>query len=236
MTTTTVSPIVILDAYVAPTSIFERLSEIKKWSWLALLLLLAVMIASNYFFFGGMSTSWLGEQQLLLAGDLSGAELKAATEMMEQTAQYTGILGGVFGAIFQLLFLCVFAAYFMLVAKFYGNNDNSFKFGDWFSFSIWTQMPMLISMLGFVALFATASTADLPLGLANYASLNQLLLGLNPSDALFTWAESINLFSLWSIVISMIGLRVCCGLSMVKASVLSLLPYVGCFGLWFVVL
>lgn len=231
--TSEVSPIALLDVYVAPKSLFENLAQVRKWSWIGLLLLLVLIVGSNYVFFNGMSTEWLIEQQLMHAGELSNAERDAAVEVMQRTAPYTGLLGGIFGAIAQLVMTAVIAGYFMLIAKAAVNGNHSLTYGDWFSFSIWTQMPILVSTLGFVALFMTSSTPDLPIVLANYASLNQLLLGLEPTDALFTWAESINLFLLWSMAIAAIGFSTCFKLSTWKAIGYSALPYLLIFGSWF---
>ncbi|NRA85725.1 MAG: YIP1 family protein [Gammaproteobacteria bacterium] len=236
MTTLTATPMVMLDVFVAPQSLFERFSSAKKWSWLALLILITLVVGSSYVFFNGMSEQWLIEQQLMHAGDMTPAERNAAMEMMQQTAKYTGLLGGIFGSIFQVVITAIFAGYFMLSSKLFATKSPDFRYGDWFSFSVWTQMPMVISTLGFIALFMTASTGDLPLGLANYASLNQLFLNFEPSHSFYTLTESLNLFSLWSIIIAAIGFKHCCEMPFAKALAVSAMPYLICFGLWFAVI
>ena len=55
MTTLTATPMVMLDVFVAPQSLFERFSSAKKWSWLALLILITLVVGSSYVFFNGFT-------------------------------------------------------------------------------------------------------------------------------------------------------------------------------------
>ena len=234
---------VIIDALVAPSAVFNKLTAAKNFSWLALALLLVVSSASSWVFFDNMSTAWLVEQQLLQAGEMSPSELIAAKDIMQQTAEYTGLISVVFSSLSFIVIGAIFAGYYLLAARLTSGkslanttavNDAKLTFSDWFSFNIWTQMPLLINSLGFSLLIFTAATTDLPLSLINYASLNQLFLSLTPEHHLFMLAESANLFYLWSIFIATLGLQQCCKLSLGKAAFIAQLPYLLIFGLWFV--
>lgn len=226
MATTTLSN-AILDIYVAPKNLFDGLRSAKGWNWAALLLIIAISAVAIFAFYSGMSTEWIVEQQLLQVGDISPAEEQQFRAYFAESAGAIGWLGAIFNSLFILISIAILAGYFKLVG---GGSD--YGYGDWFGFAIWTQMPTVIYMLGFFALFMTASTPDLPLMLVNYASINQLLLGLSPQDALYTWAESVNLFFFWNIALATIGLNRWCGMSMGKAGVLAALPFVLVFGIW----
>jgi hypothetical protein len=232
--------IVIVDALVAPTSLFNQFKAAKKWSWLALALVMVVTFFSTLVFFDNMSIEWLIDQQLLEAGELSVSELEGAKAIIEQTAQYTGLISATFSVISLLVINAIFAGYYLLIGKFtknkIANKNDTFVFSDWYSFSIWSHMPLLINTLGFSLLFLTAATNDLPLSIINYASLNQLFLGLTPEHHLYLWAESLNLFYIWSIFIATIGLKKCANLSLSKAAMIAELPYLIIFGFWFMVI
>lgn len=230
----TASPMALIDVFVAPKSLFEQLKAAKKWSWLALALMMTITSLSVMSFYDNMSPEWIVEQQLELAGDMSAAERESATKIIQQTAGNVGIIGASVAAIMTLLLTAIYAIYFMGVGKLGGINKQKLSYGDWFSFSVWIQMPMLINTIGFAVLFLTASTADLPLNLGNYASLNQLVTGYLPTDALFSWAETLNLFFVWNIALVSIGLKKCSDMSTVKATTLAAMPYIAIFGLWFV--
>jgi hypothetical protein len=239
-----VSLMLIIDALVAPGSVFTKFKSAKKVSWLALALLLIVTSASSWVFFDNMSTSWLVEQQLLQTDDISPSELSAVKEMMEQTAEYTGLISAVFNVLATLFIGALFSGYYLFATKLVKGKAQinsqpetlgKFSFSDWFSFNVWTQMPLLINSIGFSVLFLTAATTDLPISLVNYASLNQLFLSLAPDHDLFMWAESFNFFYLWSTFIAIVGLQKCCQLSLGKASVVAFIPYFLIFGLWFAI-
>lgn len=226
MATSTLSSAV-LDIFVAPKSLFDGLQSAKGWSWAALAIILMISGACIVSFYSGMSTEWIVEQQLLQAGDISPAEKDQLRAYFTQSAGSIGWLGAIFNGLFMLIMLAVLAGYFKLVS-----GTDEYGYGDWFGFTVWTQMPTVVYMLGFLALYLTASTPDLPIMLLNYASANQLFLGLSAQDALYTWAESLNLFYLWYIALAAIGLNRWCDMNMTKATVLSALPFVLIFTLW----
>lgn len=231
----TATPMSLMNIFVEPKSVFDNLKENKKWSWLGLLLIIAVAAVSSLMFFGGMSSEWLVEQQLMAAGEMSASDREATRQGLEMMADYTGILATVSIVVMLPLMTLLFAAYNNIIGSTVADSNPEFKFGDWYSFTIWSQMPAIINSLGFMALFLTAATVDLPISMPNYASLNQLFLDYVPGDSLYNWAESLNIFSLWSVVITAIGFNRCCKMSMTKAFIYALLPFVAIFGIWFVI-
>jgi len=232
-TTTTPSAMALLDIFVSPSNVFNHIKANKKWAWLGLLLIIAISGISSLLFFNGMSPEWIVEQQLGHAGDMSAQEAEQAKDAMMQFAQYTGVMGAVMGGVFILIITSIIAGYNLLIGNALAQTKPDFKYGDWFSFTVWTSMPAVINTLGFMILFLTATTAELPLDMTNYASVNQLMLNYLPGDALYTWAESLNLFSLWSILLTIIGFQRCCNMSAGKAVLAGTLPYLVIFGAWF---
>ncbi len=233
-TTATATPMTLIDVFVAPQSLFDQLKSAKKYSYLALALLIAVTAGGIYGFFDGMSTDWIVQQQMLHV-DASGAEKDAAEQFVRDAAPHTGTLGAVMVVIMTLITTAIYAGYFALAHKAGGANKQPLTYGDWFSVGAWSQMPMLLSAIGFIALFTTAASPDLSMSLPNYASLNQLVTGFVPGDALFNWAETLNLFYIWSIALVSIAFKRLSDMSVVKSVVLSVAPYVVVFGLWFAV-
>lgn len=226
MATTTLSNAV-LDIYLAPKALFDGLRTAKGWNWAALALIVCISFATIVAFYSGMSPDWIIEQQMLQVGDVSPSEEEQIRAYLTQSVGTVGWLGGIFNTLFIFITLVILAGYFKMVS-----GSDEYSYGNWFGFTIWTQMPTVVYMLGFLALLLTASTPDLPLMLLNYASINQLLLDLAPSHSLYMWAESINLFYVWNIVLASIGLNRWTGMTMTKATVLSALPFVLVFGIW----
>lgn len=94
-------------------------------------------------------------------------------------------------------------------------------------------MPALIQAIGFIILFVTAKTPDLPITLSQYASFNQLFFGYSDTHQLFTLAGSMNVFYVWSILIATIGLKQLTDFSFLKSFITSALPFVAVYSLWF---
>jgi hypothetical protein len=231
----TSSPMALIDIFVAPKTVFENLQANKKWAVVGLLITMGIVAVSSLMFFGGMSPDWIVEQQMMAAGDMTASEREAMKEAAVMTAEYIGIMAAVGSLIMIPIMAAIFALYYKIIGSTVAEVAPEYKFGDWFTFSVWTLMPTVINTLGFMALFLTAATADLPISMPNYASVNQLFMNLLPGDALYNWAENLNLFAIWSIVIAAIGFNRCCKMSMVKSVIFAAIPTLVIFGVWFII-
>lgn len=212
---------------VSPNLAWQQLRE-KLLIAPALLLQIILTSAAIYLFYSGMSAEWLVEQQLLQAGELTPAETEQARAMMAQTAAYTPIIGVVSVVVMSLLMHAIFAGYYHLIGKMAGN----FSYSQWFAASVWSQMPLLLNMLGLILLTLMADNPNLPLSTANYASVNQVLLQLPPSHSYFFLTESLNLFYFWQVALLTLAFRQWCQFSLTKALLLAALPLVLIFGIW----
>ena len=222
----------VLDAFVAPSALFEKFEYNQRQSSVVLVVLFALILASYYLFFGGMSNEWLLAQQLAQVGDLSIQEREVAQEMMAKTLPYTwAFVAGVtiVGHLFTVIGLSVV---FTLLGKMSSIGMSRFTFRDWFYFISWCQLPWIVNYAGFSFLFLSSSASDLPLSLIHYASFEQLFSNQNVTDAAYGLYTSLNLFLVWSIAISILGLRKCFNMKLAIATLISLFPYCAFFGVW----
>jgi hypothetical protein len=93
-------------------------------------------------------------------------------------------------------------------------------------------MPMLLNALGLIVLSLLAASPDQPLAVANYASLNGLVLDLPLGHPWYNWAQAFSLFFIWSSVLIAIAVRVTQPIAWGRALLLGALPYVLVFGVW----
>ncbi|MEZ5455289.1 MAG: YIP1 family protein [Lysobacteraceae bacterium] len=219
----------LVDIFLAPRALFTALPAHRRWTWIALGLLVLFQIASVYVFFGPMSPEWLVDQQLASA-DIPENQMAQAKATMLQVAPYTAHIGAAMGAvatvvISALVALVLFAAERALV-------PSRQSYGQWYAVTIWAQMPMLLNALGLIVLSLLAASPDQPLSVANWASLNELLLGLPVGDAWYGWAEAFSLFFLWTIALFAIAIRTAKPVAWPRALALASLPYVLSFGIW----
>ena len=219
----------LLDIYVAPHKVFNVLPEKKGWSWIAFLIMLAVSVLGLWYFYAGMSPEWIAEQQIAqVAHTMSPAEIEQSRAVMAQMADKTGIISVAAVLVMTPIMLAIMALYLMLV----GNPSQKRRYSQWYAMTVWCNMPSVVNMLGLIALVLISSDPNIPLATVTYLSLNQLLLGLEPSHAWYTWAEACNLIYFWISGLFAVGLHSWTKYSAVKSSVLGFLPLVIIYGLW----
>ena len=105
-------------------------------------------------------------------------------------------------------------------------------FGDWFSFTVWTSF---VGVFGTLAAFVTILMADsnqLSSQGLSVLSTNSLLVHANPGEPWFTWASSLSLINFWTLFLMSIGFARWTGITMVKATIIAVLPWVVIFGVW----
>ncbi|HRD74228.1 MAG TPA: YIP1 family protein [Aquimonas sp.] len=219
----------LVDIFLAPRALFTALPTHRRWTWLALGLLVLFQVASVYTFFGPMSPEWLVDQQLASA-DIPENQMAQAKATMLQVAPYTAHIGAAMGVvgtvvIAALVALILFAGERVLV-------PSRQSYGQWYAVTIWAQMPMLLSALGLIVLSLLAASPDQPLSVANWASLNELILGLPIGDAWYGWTEAFSLFFIWTIALVAIATRTAKAVAWPRALLLGSLPYVLTFGIW----
>lgn len=224
----------LVDIFISPSKAFNGLKEAKGWSFVAFILLAGILAASMFTFYNKADPQFLIDQQVAAASvDATIAEQKMIRQSMEQTIDmqvWFAIFGGIIGlAVINALM----AGYYLFVSK--QDPEANYGYGAWYGFGVWTMMPMIISSLGLLILVLTASTDQISQALFNYASINQLLIGLEIGHPFYTLLESLNIFSIWGIFIAAIGLKSWTNFTFNKALLFAALPSIVIYGIWTVI-
>jgi len=222
----------LVDIFISPSKAFNGLKEAKGWSFVAFILLAGILAASMFAFYNKADPQFLIDQQVAAASvDATIAEQKMIRQSMEQTIDmqvWFAMFGGIIGlAVINALM----AGYYLFVSK--QDPEANYGYGAWYGFGIWTMMPMIISSLGLLILVLTASTDQISQSLFNYASINQLLIGLEIGHPFYTLLESLNIFSIWGIFIAAIGLKSWTNFTFNK--LFAALPSIVIYGIWTVI-
>jgi len=224
----------LVDIFISPSKAFNGLKEAKGWSFVAFILLAGILAASMFAFYNKADPQFLIDQQVAAASvDATIAEQKMIRQSMEQTIDmqvWFAMFGGIIGlAVINALM----AGYYLFVSK--QDPEANYGYGAWYGFGVWTMMPMIISSLGLLILVLTASTDQISQTLFNYASINQLLIGLEIGHPFYTLLESLNIFSIWGIFIAAIGLKNWTNFTFNKALLFAALPSIVIYGIWTVI-
>lgn len=217
------------DLFLSPRNLFSALPSHRSWAWAALALLIVSQIASIYVFFGPMSPEWIVEQQLAVA-NLSGNDAEAARSTLMAMAPNIAHISAATTLVMGVLISALLALVYFLGERVLVRSRQSY--GAWFAIAVWAQLPMLLNALGLIALSLMAASPDQPLALANYASLNGLILDLPLGHPWYNWAQAFSVFFIWSSVLIAIAVRVAQPVAWGRALLLGALPYVLVFGVW----
>lgn len=216
-----------IQTLLSPRQTFQELTSSSAWRWQLFPVQLGILALVIWFFYQGMSLPHLVEQQLLHAGAMTPAEKEQASAMLGQMASNMSYIAPAMAVVTSIVITSLTALYLMMFSRF----DKRYHYSDWFHFAVWTQLPQLVNLAGLVILIALAPSPDMPLTLANYASVNQLFGIAQPGDSSFNLLESMNLFYLWQILLVATGLQRWLGMPQAMAYVGAALPYVLIFGL-----
>lgn len=219
----------IMDSFLAPSSAFASIRSRPAWAWIAIALIAISSALSLYALLGGASPEWIVEQQLQEAGELKPDELASTRDALLQIAPYTAHVAAISNLILLPIFCALLAGFYFFGERAFGASRN--RYGQWFGLSALSLMPLLVNALGLIVLCFMQS-GDKPLQLANYASLNALVLGLAPGERGQGLAAALSVFYLWSIVLAAIGTRVFSAYGWGKCIALAALPYLLLFGTW----
>jgi hypothetical protein len=212
---------VILD----PTPTFTRLKT-KTHAWLPLVVLIVLSVGIMFWWIATVDFAWLTERML-------AAQPKATPEMRAAMGRFltptTMMLSTGFGAVVgQLGIFALSAAYYLVAGKLLGSTIG---YGKWFGFSVWTSIPRLLTV-PLSALQIMTSHGRVAMEDLNMVSLNYLALHLPASSPWAAFAGAIDVSVIWSIVLTVIGLKAWTGRSTAACAAVALLPSVVVYGLW----
>jgi hypothetical protein len=209
----------------SPSPTFARLKD-KPRAWVPLLVLLLLTLAVTWWYVSTLDFAWFREQMLTTRGPVKPEQRAAMEHFFTPTAMmWSSGLGIVLGT--PVLYLLT-ALYYLLAGKVMGTGIG---FGKWFGFAVWTSIPRLLA-LPLSALQIMTSGGRLSLEDANMVSLNYLLLHLHASSPWFGFATNLDLTSLWSIALAVIGLKAWTGRSTGTCVTVAVLPYALVYGIW----
>lgn len=233
-TTTSNLGMAFVDAIVAPNSLFKTYQHISRYGHFVLLGVLLAAVLSQYFFFSNMSDEHLLSQQLAQVSDLTKSELVVVKDMMEKSLPYTGIFVGGMQAASVLLQILLISAFVLVVAKMRPQSTVS-SFKDTTALVSWCYVPVIANAFGLILLAFSASSPDLPLSVASYGSLNELVLHLDNSHPLSEWAKSLTIFDLWVVALLTVGFKNKLALTGKNAFIMALAPFAIVYGVWFLI-
>jgi len=209
----------------APSPTFARLKD-KPRPFIPLLVLILLTLAVSCWYISSLDFAWFREHMMAAQGPMKPEARAAMAQFLTpKTMMWSSGAGAVVGT---PLICAIVALYYLLAGKVMGTGIG---YGKWFGFAVWTSIPRLLTV-PLSALQILTSGGRLAPEDMNMVSLNYLLLHVPASSPWFGLATNLDLTSVWSIALAVIGLKAWTGRSTGACVTVAVLPYVLVYGIW----
>jgi len=208
--------------FVEPKKALQDIQPHTAWFWYPLIITIVLTVAFIVWYYATADIGWLANQMTAAMAD------KYSNEQLEQIRQNftrSRLLTG--SAVFVPLWISIVyllqALYFFLVCKTGGYGEQSY--GKWFSFSVWTSFPIVLSTIasGIAYLFASPQTSYYAL---DVTSLNALLFRLPLGHPLMSVAASVHLTTFWALGLMSVGFAQWTKKSLGQSALIVLAPWI----------
>lgn len=218
----------ISEVFIRPNGVFSTLINTHNWSWIPFFIIAFVGTLPVFVYFETVDFNWYTDFLVSnTLSDVSPAEQQAFTNNLSQPLlKWSSTIGTVIG---YVVANAILAAYLLLVTR--QDEKSIHGFTDWYGFTWWISLPMLISsLLSLVLLFINGDSHISP-SLLNPLSLGTLL-GIEMSSPYSGISESFRLDMLWSIYLIAVGLSQWTQFNSQKAWIAASAPFVIIYSAW----
>jgi hypothetical protein len=217
-----------VDILTSPQETFDTLKSKKGWSWAPFLLVIVTTVALFLYYFTAVDFEWMIDQmleQMAAQNDMSSDQLQATQDYMSKTSMtWSTTLGSAIGIV---VINAIMAVYYYLATKV--SSPNELTYGAWYGFSWWVSMPLVVSSL-LAALVVAFSSG----GMVSLEDLSPTSLGFlaESSSVWYSFFNSLNAFSLWTIALGAIGLSSWLEIPSKKAFIIAAAPSLVIYAIW----
>jgi hypothetical protein len=213
---------ILVNIFTSPTAAFTALRE-RPSPWLPLLLVLIGYGAVSYLYLQVVDLPWMLDRQLSLSGELTEAQRQQAVDAALQISPTVySVIGAVTTPLSILIVYALIALYFTGVS--FATNDGV-KYGKWFAMIAWGTLPIIFGLAASFVNLLVSDARFLPQEQLNPLSFGNLL-GIDSEGAPRSQAVllSLDITTLWTVVLWIIGYQVFSQRSIVRAAVVVLGP------------
>jgi hypothetical protein len=213
--------------FMEPSRAFATIEK-RSMVWLPLIFTVLGTVIMIVWYFQSVDFAWMVDRMTAVMPDQAVRE-KAKEFMTKSTMQVSSIAGAVIAI---PIFWSLMAVYFLLVAKI---RKLDFGFTKWFSFVAWASVPgLLLLPLGAIQILM-ANNGQLGFDQLNPVTLNQLFFHIEMGRPWASLLDSINITSIWSTVLMVIGFQVWSKSSRTTSIIIVTLPLGVIYAVWAVV-
>jgi hypothetical protein len=207
----------------SPSALFAALKE-KPLFALPMWLVLIGTAGTIGWYYAIVDIAWL-QDQMIAAGQVPAAQ-QEMFRLSRPVVLWPAVIGTV---IAMFIVLTLGALYFMLAGSI---TNVRYSFRHWFAFSWWAATPQILGCIPAALILLLSETTQLDVSALQPLSLNELFFHRTagqPGHSLLTSFGLLNIIVAW---LTVVGIRVWSGRSMLFSLVFALLPTVLIYGIW----
>lgn len=201
--------------------------------WVPLLVVIATAVAIAVWYRSVVDIEWVTDRAIRsssFAKNLTEAQIETAVQRSADN-RTLGTVTTLLGAPIVIVCIGLLSALYLLIAGKITGVRRSFR--HWFAFTWWAGLPgALLTFLASAFVLLSATTTQIDQADLKPLSLNALLVQKTFEQPGYTLFSSIDLIQLFSLYLSIVGVRAWSGRSWLFSSLFALLPYVLIYGIW----
>jgi hypothetical protein len=212
----------LVNIFTAPSVAFAAIKE-RPNPWLPLLIAVVGYCVVSFVYLQVVDLPWLMDRQLAQAGNLTDEQRAQGVEAaLRISPTVYGAIGAVSTSISIVAIFALVALYLTGVS--FATNDGV-KFRQWFAMIVWSTMPVVFGLLATFVNLLVNDARFLPQEQLNPLSLGQLLaIDSEGTPIVQRILLSLDVTTMWGIVLQVIGYQVFTQRSIVRAAVVVLGP------------
>lgn len=217
----------LVDILLEPKRAILEMRGRSVWSSLPLVIMLGLYFGIIFWYFSTIDPVWYQNYMLSLQVGLTNEQ----AALTRQYLQPNLLLGStiVFGSMWMIIVMALWALYYYLIDRVLGYTRN---FMEWFSFTVWTSFPSALSTISMYAAYWLDGSYQIDLNMLLPLSLNNLVFGLSPTNSWFALINSVQVTTLWTLLLAGYGISIWLEKSFKLGMVLATVPYLIFYGVW----
>ena len=218
-----------VDIIASPGKALDNIKGHTSWLWYPLLTTIILSGVAFAYYYNWVDMDWLVDERIRALGDDAPPEAADNMRAMASPGLNIGITV-VAIVVMTMLIYAIQAAYLHLANKVATEADITY--GQWYSFSAWTAFVSVFGAIAMLVMIFTNGNNQLSEQDLNPLSFNSLFIHADAGDPWASWGSSISVLNLWMLALMSIGFARWTGSSMVKSTIIAVLPWALIFGIW----
>lgn len=219
----------LVDIFVSPGQALAYAREKPSSFWIPFTAVVLAVVGMTIWYYAAVDLDWLLDTIFSSQGvEMSAAQREAAAPYMTREF-YMG--SSVVGVLFVLAVVyALTATWFRIAAKVRGDEQHGYM--HWLSLVSWANAPALLAVFAQAVAWLTADSSRVIYQDLQVTTLNQLALHLPMGHDWYQFAQSINLFTFWTIGLLFLGIRRWTEMTPGGSLALAASPYLLAYGVW----